>query len=378
MKNGFVIPVLFSLVIVVGCTNTSGVVSFPADEIKGITKGTLEDVGLDRKIIEVLVDSIESGYYTNRHSLLIYKDHKLVLEEYFSGKDEEWAKDLGIVEFNDSTLHDLRSISKSVVSAALGIAIEQGLIKSVDQKIFDFFPQYKQFNNEGRQNITIKHLLTMTSGLQWNEEVPYDNPENSEAKMIQSEDGIAYVLSQKIMTEPGTVYQYNGGATEVLAAIIARVSGLNIHDFSREYLFIPMGITQTQWVISPATNTPAAASGLRLTPIDILKFGILYLNGGIWEDRQLVPKQWIEDSFFPWVERPQNGGYGYQFWILNYTIGTENINIPAAVGNGDQRIFFDLEDNMLVVTTAGNYNKWELEHNASEMFKAILSAKKGR
>lgn len=333
-----------------------------------------ESVGFDPVIINELIDSIKTGFYPNRHSLLIYKNEQLVVEEYFTGKDENWGEDLGIVQYNDSLLHDLRSVSKSVVSACIGIAIAQGKIKSVDQPVFDFFEDYQQFNSEGREELTIKHLLTMTSGLKWNEEVPYDNPENSEIQMINSGDGIGFVLSREIVSQPGTVWQYNGGTTELLAEIIHRVSGQNVHEFAKEFLFLPIGISNSEWTISPATGFPAAASGLRLTPRSMLKFGMLYLQEGKWNGEHIVPKEWVTESFEPHILRPDGEGYGYQFWIFDYVIQGKTLHLPVAVGNGDQRIFYDFKNKMLIVTTAGNYNQWYIENDASAVLEKVYTA----
>lgn len=333
-----------------------------------------EDVGLDRQIITELLDSIKTGFYPNRHSQLIYKDDKLVEEAYFPGHDENWGTDIGIIQHNDTLLHDMRSVSKSIVSACIGIAISQGKIKSVDQPIFDFFEDYKQNNNEGREKLTIKHLLTMTSGLKWNEDVPYDNPENSEIQMINSGDGIGFVLSRKLTSKPGTVWQYNGGTTELLAEIIKRVSGKNIHEFAKEFLFEPIGISKSEWTISPSTNSPAAASGLRITSRDMLKFGMLYMQDGKWGNQQVIPKEWVDESIKSHITRSDGGGYGYQFWIFDYTIQGKSLTIPVAVGNGDQRIFIDRRNNLLVITTAGNYNKWNIENNASAILEKIYTS----
>lgn len=377
MKNiRIFVGILFFVNTIIGCRQTSDTSSTDQNQPQEyhLSTSNLEEVELDKQVISELIDSIKTGFYPNRHSLLIYKDDKLVLEEYFSGKDENWGNDLGTVEHNDTVLHDMRSVSKSIVSACIGIAISQGKIKSVDQPIFDFFEDYKQFNNEGREELTIKHLLTMTSGLKWNEEVPYDNPENSEFQMTNSEDGIGFVLSRELVAKPGTVWKYNGGTTELLAELIQRVSGKNIHEFAKESLFKPIGIEKSEWTISPSTNSPAAASGLRLTSRDMLKFGVLYHNGGKWGDEQIVPKKWVEDSFYSWVKRPEDGGYGYQFWILEFNIGANKLTIPAAIGNGDQRIYFDKTNDLLVVMTAGNYNQWDIENNASAILKKIYTS----
>jgi len=271
------------------------------------------------------------------------------------------------------SLHDIRSISKSVVSACIGIAIQQGKIKSVDQKIFDFFPECAKQDTGLKSMLTIKHLLTMSSGFVWNEDVPYDNPENSEIRMIRSPNPVEYVLSQPMAFPPGKVWKYNGGTTQLLAAIIEKTTGKKIDQFANEYLFQPLGITSFEWVKYPGTDLPAAASGLRLRSRDLLKFGLLYNNNGMWKDKQVIPAKWINESFQAHVERPEGrrkaGAYGYQFWLWEDTIRNAPTSIVASVGNGDQRVFFDKIHDLLVVVTAGNYNKWTIENNAYALLK---------
>lgn len=340
-----------------------------------IATGTLAEANLDAGKVETLLDSIRQGFYPNRHSLLVYKNNKLVIEEYFSGDDSQWGEPLGVITHTDTTLHDVRSISKSVVSACIGLCINKGKIKSVDQKVFDFFPEYARFRNDGRENLTIKHMLTMTSGLEWNEEIPYDNPENSEIQMAHSADPIAFVLSRKIIQQPGTFWRYNGGTTEVLAEIIRRTTGKDVYEFAKQDLFGPLGIEKSFWTTLPGTNRPAAASGLRLTSRDLLKFAILYKNYGRWNTQQLLPVNWVNESLTSKVPRRPNGGYGYQFWIFTgASAKNKEITWPAAVGNGDQRIFFDRMNDLVVVTTAGNYNKWEIGNDSFKMMRAIVAA----
>jgi CubicO group peptidase (beta-lactamase class C family) len=336
-----------------------------------ISISTLEDVGLDKQIITELVDSIKTGFYPHRHSLLIYKDDKLVLEEYFSGHDEIWGTDIGIIKHSDTVLHDMRSVSKSVVSACIGIAIEEGFIKDVNQSIFDFFKDYKDLEVGSKSKLTIYHLLTMTDGLDWDESGPVDN---TELAMENSTDKVAFILNRDLKYEPGTRWNYNGGTTELLANIILRTTGKNIYQYSKEKIFDKLKITRSEWTSYYGNGIPAAASGLRLTSRGMMKFGILYQNEGKWGEEQIVPKKWVEDSFYSWIERPEDGGYGYQFWILEFNIGTNNLRIPAAWGNGDQRIFFDKKNNLLVITTAGNYNKLNIEDNAIAILKKIYTS----
>jgi CubicO group peptidase (beta-lactamase class C family) len=281
--------------------------------------------------------------------------------------------DLGVVAHGKDSLHDIRSISKSIVSACVGIAVQQGKIKSVDQKILDFFPGHEKLDTGVKSLLTIKHLLSMSSGLIWNEEVPYDNPENSEIKMIRSADPVEYVLTQPMEAPPGKVWKYNGGTTQLLAAIIEKTTGKKIDSFANENLFLPLGITRFEWAKYPGTDLPAAASGLRLRSRDLLNFAFLYNNKGKWNDKQLIPEKWVEESFQPQVKR-DGGAYGYQFWMWEERVGDRTIPLVACVGNGDQRIFFDKANDLLVVITAGNYNKWDIKNDASALLRDYIYA----
>ncbi|WP_332736177.1 serine hydrolase domain-containing protein [Flavihumibacter sp.] len=348
----------------------------PVNLNDGIQTATLAEVGFNIGLIEELNKQLDAGVYPNIHSVLIYKNDKLVFEKYYRGKDELWGDDLGVIEHRAGDLHDIRSISKSVVSACIGIAIDQGKIKSIDQKVFDFFKEYSVYDTGMKKELSIKHLLMMTSGLEWNEDVPYDNPENSEIQMTESADPIEFVLSRPMALPAGKEWKYNGGTTQLLAAIIERVSGKKLDAFASEYLFKPLGIKKFEWVKFPGTNNPAAASGLRLSSRDLLKFGILYRNKGKWNGKQILSGKWVEESFNTLIKFPGagNNSYGYQFWLMNDTLQGKPVKIMAAVGNGDQRIFLDEVNDLVVVTTAGNYNLWTIKNNAYALLRRIYDS----
>jgi CubicO group peptidase (beta-lactamase class C family) len=328
--------------------------------------------GFDAAMLKKIDTAVTNGTYPNIHSLLIARHGKLVYESYWPGKDESWGRDLGVITHSKDSLHDIRSISKSIVSACVGIAVQQGKIKSVDQKIMEFFPGHEKLDTGLKSLLTIKHLLSMSSGLVWNEEVPYDNPENSEIKMIRSADPVEYVLSQPMEATPGKIWKYNGGTTQLLAAIIEKTTGKKIDSFANENLFQPLGIMRFEWAKYPGTNLPAAASGLRLRSRDLLNFAFLYDKKGKWNDKQLIPEKWIEESFQPQVQRPDGGAYGYQFWMWDEKLGDRTIPVVTCVGNGDQRIFFDNANDLLVVMTAGNYNKWDIKNNTSALLRNYI------
>ena len=348
----------------------------PVNLNDGIQTASLAEVGFNIGLIEELNKQLDAGVYPNIHSVLIYKNDKLVFEKYYRGKDELWGDDLGVIEHRAGDLHDIRSISKSVVSACIGIAIDQGKIKNIDQKVFDFFKEYSVYDTGMKKELSIKHLLMMTSGLEWNEDVPYDNPENSEIQMTESADPIAFILSRPMALPAGKEWKYNGGTTQLLAAIIERVSGKKLDAFASEYLFKPLGINKFEWVKFPGTNNPAAASGLRLSSRDLLKFGILYRNKGKWNGKQILSGKWVEESFNTLIKFPgaDNNSYGYQFWKMNDTLQGKPVKIMAAVGNGDQRIFLDEVNDLVVVTTAGNYNLWTIKNNAYALLRRIYDS----
>ena len=327
--------------------------------------------GMDADLLQQMEQAIERGEYPNMHSVLIYKSGQLVFENYFPGRDEIWGDSLGVIPHSREALHDIRSVSKSVVSACIGLAVEQGHIESVDQSVFDFFPEYVEYKTGLRSRITISHLLSMTSGIRWNEDVPYSDPENSEILMTASPDPMEYVLSRPMDTVPGLVWQYNGGTTQLLAAIIEKTTGQQIDSYAADNLFDPLGIAEYEWTHFPVVDRPAAASGLRLRSRDLLRFGMLYLQKGKWLDQQLLTEEWVEDSFHPYVffGRNNNVGYGYQFWIFNGKRISDKapLRLMTAVGNGDQRIYVDTINELIVVTTAGNYNNWTIEKNSEAL-----------
>jgi CubicO group peptidase (beta-lactamase class C family) len=327
----------------------------------GLSLGRMPEEGIDTVVIRQLETEIQNGAYPNIHSLLIARHNKLVYEQYWPGMDEHYGGARGMMAHGKDSLHDMRSVSKSIVSACIGIAIAQGKIKGVGAPVLSFFPEYARLDTGIRSSLTIRDLLTMSSGLDWNENIPYSDPRNSEIAMDRSNDPIEYVLSQPFVRRPGTVWDYNGGNTEVLAAIIRKVTGKTIDIYAREYLFAPLGITHWQWLkVSAHSDVPAAASGLRLRSRDLLKFGMLYCNEGKWEGKQVVPAQWVDSSCQPQIQRGDPtipGGYGYFFWIFPQRLTDGILELPSGVGNGDQRLFIDRRHDLVVAVTAGNYNK---------------------
>jgi CubicO group peptidase (beta-lactamase class C family) len=318
------------------------------------------EAGLDAGRLAALTAAIRGGAYPNMHAVLIARGGVLVYEEYFEGEDERRGQPLGHVAFDAHTLHDVRSVTKAVVGALVGIAIGSGLIESADQPLIDFFPEYADLATPERRRVTLRHALTMSTGLQWDEETyPYTDARNDETGMDRSDDPVHYVLSRPIVAEPGALWNYSGGLTQVLAVVLQRVSGRSFTEYAREALFEPLGISEVEWVGSLG-GLPSAASGLRLRPRDLARFGSLYLNGGRWQGRPVVPAAWIEASLRRQIATGTEDveHYGYQQWFI-YESGAagQSVAVFAAAGNGGQRIFLVPHYQLLVVTNGGNYNR---------------------
>lgn len=315
-------------------------------------------VGLDVKKLEQAVARIHDGTYQNVHSLLVVKDGKLVFEEYFRGytwdyADEQHRGDL--VDFDRDTTHNLASVTKSFTSALIGIAIDQGFIRGVEETVFSFFPEHADLKDERKDRITLEHLLTMRSGLEWNEmELPYSNNRNDLVRLFSVPDPIEYILAKPLVAEPGTAWYYNGGNTNLLGEVIRQATGQRMDAFAAQYLFAPLGITTYEWDHINADMIHASGN-LRLRPRDMAKFGYLYLNGGVWNGWQLISQEWVEASTQAHVTPSWGGGYGYQWWLQTYDASSKDVEAFYAAGWGGQRIIVFPSLDMVVVFTGGNY-----------------------
>ncbi len=317
-------------------------------------------------------ENILNGNFPNIHAVLISMGSELIYENYFSGTDAKNGVSIGEINCTPDYLHDVCSISKLVVTSCVGIAIEKGHIKSISQPIIDFFPQFINPSDKRKCGLAVGHLLTMTSGMVWNEPAHSNDPANSELLMLQSKDPIAFVLNSEVNVDPGTAWRYNGGNTQLLAEIIYLSTGLSIADYAQKHLFEPLKISRFEWVDCPALKRPAAASGLRLTAPDLLKLGQLYASSGVFNGQQVVPKTWVDESLASQIAKSDTESYGYAFWRWEDTINGQKTNFMAAPGNGDQRIYLDHRSGLVIAVLAGNYNKWDIENNSYKLLKDLV------
>lgn len=320
-----------------------------------------EDAGLTPDLGDRMDAAVKTDAFTGLHGVLVVRHGKLVLERYFEGPDERWGTPLGNVTFGPEVVHDLRSVSKSIVGLLYGIALSEGIVPDLDRPLVDQFPAYPNMRKDlERRRMTVGHALTMTLGTEWNEDLPYSDPRNSEIAMEMAADRYRFILERPFVTEPGSKWDYNGGATAVLAHLISRGAGTPLFDYAREKLFDPLGIVDAEWVLG-TNGEAAAASGLRLRPRDLAKIGQMILGGGRWRGKQLVPMAWLEQSFTPHIRTNGELGYGYQWWLGKLHVGGNPW--MGAFGNGGQRLAIFPSVDLLVIVTAGNYNKsnaWKL------------------
>jgi CubicO group peptidase (beta-lactamase class C family) len=311
------------------------------------------------EIGEKLDRAFEAGELANLHAVVVSLRGRRVLERYYAGVDEWWGKPLGRVEFTPDTLHDLRSVTKSIVGIVYGIALADGKVPAVDAPLLAQFPEYPDLAADpARQKLLVRHVLTMTLGTEWNEDLPYTDPANSEIAMEMAADRYRFILDRPIVAEPGTRWIYNGGATALLGRLIAKGTGMSLPDYAREKLFAPLGIAAFEWTRSK-DGTPSAASGLRLTPRDLARIGELILNRGEWEGRSVVPASWLEASFRAAATIDPQRSYGLHWYMGDVPVGSppRRESSVGAAGNGGQRLLVTPGMGLVVAIAAGNYNK---------------------
>lgn len=334
----------------------------------GLAVGTLTEVQIDTQTILKASGRIHNDKYGEVHSMLIYKGNKLVFEEYYQGHKYKWdarAYHGELVSWNRSMPHEMMSVTKSFTSACIGIAVEKGFIKSVHQSIFDYLPNHQHLKVDNREYITIEHLLTMTSGLAWDEwSAAHGSSANDiDALWFDCEETISCVLLRPWWQEPGKLFTYNGGGMAILGEIIKNATQMNIDEFSTKYLFEPLGIEDNQWTQFPG-GVWDGSGAFYITPRDMIKFGVTYLNKGEWNGERIISPEWVKKSSTPFAnnidinipgEDSGKNGYGYTWWTSELAYSDQETKMFRAGGWGGQEIMVFPELEMVVVFTGGNY-----------------------
>lgn len=313
-------------------------------------------------------DKLKSAYHQAETlppllSLLVLRNGMIVGESYLHGAEPESA-------FN------IKSVSKSILSALTGIAIREGFIKNLDQPISDFFPEFfkppvREFEGWARlrsnsdkfkRSVTVRHLLTHTTGYVW-----VENGTLFRA-WLWSSDYVRFFLDLPFAAEPGKKFIYNTGGTHALSALLARASGMSTRDFGNQYLFEPIGMKIRRWDRAPEGNYIGGAE-MHFTARDMARFGLLYLNGGQWYGEQVLPDTWVKEStderikanydtpgnveipeswVWSYLKPGKFTGYGYLWWRRE-TVEYETF---VGLGYGGQFIFVIPKLKLVVVTTS--------------------------
>jgi CubicO group peptidase (beta-lactamase class C family) len=339
----------------------------PAQVDDGWVTASFTDVDMNESPVVGLMNDLLDRDDHYIHGLLIIKDGKLVFEEYFNGSDMDVFGD-GLnrvhLDFDRATLHFQASVTKSVTSILVGIAVDKGLIPRVDESVSSFYPEHADLMTEEKNKITVHQMLAMCSGLSWDESTySYDDPRSDTQQLLFSEDPIRFMLAKPVVTAPGTVFHYNSGTTNILGDIVRKTSGQLLTEFARQYLFGPLGIADFDWLrCSVATQVTFASGGLYLRPRAMAKIGQLYLQEGMWNGNRIVSAQWVRESAKQAIPLPASMldkyhayGYGYQWWLGKYSSGT--ITAYSARGWGNQYIVVLPGVDMVVVFTGGAYDE---------------------
>jgi CubicO group peptidase (beta-lactamase class C family) len=315
-----------------------------------------DDRLIDRGALCRMADWLAASGTANVHAVLVARGGKLVFERYFSGPDEIQNRRVRNVTFDADTLHDMKSVSKSVASLVLGIAIDRGLIGSVNEPIFSFFPELSDLRSPEKDRIQLVHVLTMSMGLQWVEATPDTGDDNDEARMHRAPDPCRYVLGLAVAAPVGQEFFYNTGALTLLSAIVRKATGRTLDEVARATLFEPLGIAGVEW--SRVKGDTDAGGGLRLRPRDMAKIGQLVLAGGRCDDRQVVSKAWIDASMTPRLGATSLFFYGYLWWLGRSLLNGREVHWAGALGRGGQSIRIVPELDLVVVVTAGYYQDY--------------------
>ena len=337
----------------------------PEQTADGWQSGSLEDVDLDPDRFESLVNRLRGQQEHLVHGIVVIRRGLLVFEHYFDGLSHpNWGETP--VSFDRDTPHVLSSVTKSFTATLLGIAIDLGFISSVDEKVFDFFPELAELNTGQKQDITLEHLVTMSSGLEWEESSSTLRTGNDLTRLIAlagspHRDLVGFVLGKDLVANPGAVFLYSGGLTNVLGNVIQRATGQRMDEFANEYLFHPLGITGAWWWLF-GSDFVYASGDIALLPRDMARFGQLFLQQGYWNGEKLVSEEWVTLSATPrfefsephWALNYGHRGYSYGWWpsLAGYGEGAF-----AASGWGGQTIVVLPEHDMVVAITGGSY--WE-------------------
>ena len=367
---------------------TSPTVTWPT---KGWPKGTPAGAGVDEKALASFDADLGHGKYMLVDSFQVFRcgmevfarkyahDYRQIYGREAKTKGPLNARLTGPYNYFDpdwhpyyhgTDMHTMQSVSKTVTSVIFGVAITRGDFKAgLNTPVLKFFDVAKVKNLDDRKGrMTLKDVLTMTTGLNWNEEVPYDDPRSDSSLMEATDDWVQYVIDKPMAEEPGKVFNYSSGATELLAYIFQKETGQDIDAYGQKYLFAPLSIKH-HWKRT-YLGVVDTEGGLYLTGGDLAKIGYLYLHEGLWDGKRIVSKDWVKESLTPYIDAQENFQYGFKWWL--YPLSGKSVWM--ARGFGGQRLMVFPEQNLITVFTG-----WEILKDpapAKDLIDRLLPAVK--
>ena len=333
-------------------------------------------VGLDPKVLDALDADLAAGKYGNLDSMLVIRHGKLAYERHYKHDYDQIygasARKASPLNAHDPTgpynyfnpwwhpfyrrgdLHSMQSVTKTVTSVVIGVARTRKAFPDLDTPVLTFFDASTIKNLDDRKRrITIRHLLTMTTGQDWREDLPYEDPRNTTCAMEASFDWVQFALDQPMAAEPGTVFRYNSGATQLLAFIFHEATGRDIEEYAAEHLFRPLGIEQYHWKRSPS-GLVDTEGGLYLRPEDLAKIVYLFVRNGTWDGNVLVDPAWVKASLAPSVTVVEGKvKYGFKWWLYAYGDDSK-LWAWGGSGFGGQKPIVLPEYDLLMVFTGWN------------------------
>lgn len=391
-------PVQSSVVCAIAVTFALAGAAYAGDEwpTSGWKNVAPAEVGLDAVTIGALDKEIASGKFGAVDSMLVIRRGKIAYERHYAPRDPSAGekpspeKQALVIHnpsgpynylnpwwhpfFRGGELHTMQSVTKTIASATIGAAIARGEFPDVDTPILRFFDGWNVANADARKRaITIRHLLTMTAGLEWREDNTFSDPANSAHAMESTCDWERYAIDRPMQHDPGKVFHYSSGSSQLLAHIFERSTGSDLEQYAARHLFAPLGIREFQWKRTP-NGTVNVEGGLYLRPRDLAKVGYLFLKDGVWEGKAVVRPEWVRQSVTPvaTVSEETQVKYGYQWWLLPY--GEGNGLAWMAAGWGGQLLIVVPEAELIVVFTGWNIDPEKPALRASAGLARVLAS----
>lgn len=320
------------------------------------------ELNIDASPLDKLVERIKDSTFHSVDGIILVKNETIVFEEYFNA-------------FTKDSLHNTASVGKSITSALIGIAIENGLIPGLKSTVMDYFTDTYQVEhlNQEKKNITIEHFLTMSSGLacdDWDE----NSPGNTK-HFVDAKDDFALTLNLPVVNKNGERFSYCSGGANLLGEIIRKQSGQSLKEYADMQLFNKIGVSENKWFIVPKPpHNEFSGGGNILKPRDMAKFGLLYANKGKWNESQIIPLEWVEKSTSKQIDVPgEQDDYGYFWWIKEYRYKEGKVKGFEASGNGGNKITVIPELDLVFVLTGSGYGSEYVEgEQAKNIFENYI------